>query len=111
MRREQISRPRDGLGCQGAISGDEEGDPGVLDSRREKAAGALARGWRKQTADPGEDQAMPTYAYLCRKCGKKFDLTMSLSEREAKKVRCPKCSSLRVAPQIVNFYARTSKKS
>jgi len=54
---------------------------------------------------------MPTYAYLCRKCGKKFDLTMSVSEREAKKVRCPKCSSLRVAPQIVNFYARTAKKS
>ena len=54
---------------------------------------------------------MPTYEYLCRKCTKRFAVVMMLSERDTKRVRCPKCSSLRVVPQISTFHAKTSKKS
>ena len=54
---------------------------------------------------------MPTYEYLCRKCNKKFAVLMMLSERDAKRVRCPKCGSLKVVQQISTFHAKTSKKS
>ena len=54
---------------------------------------------------------MPTYDYGCKKCGKKFSVMMTISERESKRVRCPKCQSLRVTSRVTAFYAVTSKKS
>ncbi len=54
---------------------------------------------------------MPTYEFLCEKCGKPFSLIMSISEYERKKIRCPKCKSTRVKQQITSFQAVTSKKS
>ncbi|MBI4658366.1 MAG: zinc ribbon domain-containing protein [Verrucomicrobia bacterium] len=54
---------------------------------------------------------MPSYDYYCRKCGKKFTLTMTMSDHEKKKVKCPKCSSSQVAQQVGAFFATTSKKS
>lgn len=54
---------------------------------------------------------MPVYDYSCRKCGKKFSLTMTIGEYEKKKARCPKCGSLRVARRVSPFFAQTSKKS
>ena len=36
---------------------------------------------------------MPTYEYKCKKCGKKFELVMSMSEHESKRAACPKCKS------------------
>jgi len=54
---------------------------------------------------------MPTYDFRCEKCKKKFSLTMTISEYEKKKIRCPKCKSTRVKQQISSFQAITSKKS
>ena len=53
---------------------------------------------------------MPTYAYVCKKCGRKFSAKMTITEHETQRVRCPKCGSLRVTQQIAGFYAQTSKK-
>ena len=54
---------------------------------------------------------MPVYEFQCKKCGKDFSLAMTVGEREAKKVRCPKCKSLRTQPVFSSFVANTSKKS
>ncbi len=54
---------------------------------------------------------MPTYDYVCNKCRKKFTVVMTISEHDKKKIRCPKCSSLRVEQQFHSFFAVTSKKS
>jgi putative FmdB family regulatory protein len=55
---------------------------------------------------------MPTYKYLCEKCGKKFERTETISEHEAlKKLKCPKCGSKKVSFVPSNVYVVTSKKS
>jgi|UniRef100_A0A7C3SKG1 putative FmdB family regulatory protein len=53
---------------------------------------------------------MPTYEYVCQKCGEEFTRTMSLSEHEKEKVVCPKCGG--EAKQIMSlFIPKTSRKS
>jgi putative FmdB family regulatory protein len=52
----------------------------------------------------------PEYAYQCRKCGKKFAVTMPISEHDRRKGRCPKCDSGRVVQQIGTFFAQTIRK-
>jgi len=54
---------------------------------------------------------MPEYDYSCLKCGKSFSLTMTITEHEARKVRCPSCRSTRVRQGLSSFFAQTSKKS
>jgi putative FmdB family regulatory protein len=54
---------------------------------------------------------MPTYEFKCEKCKKQFDLILTVSEYEKKKIRCPKCKSTRVRQQISSFQTITSKKS
>lgn len=54
---------------------------------------------------------MPTYEYLCGKCGEVFTIIMSFSEYEAGKITCPKCKSNEVKQQMTTFMARTSRKS
>jgi putative FmdB family regulatory protein len=54
---------------------------------------------------------MPTYDFKCEKCKKKFSLTMTISEYDGTKFRCPKCKSTRVKQQITSFQTVTSKKS
>ena len=54
---------------------------------------------------------MPRYEFMCDKCKKPFDLTMTLSEREKARVRCPTCKSTKVTPQLGPFMTQTSKKS
>jgi putative FmdB family regulatory protein len=54
---------------------------------------------------------MPTYEYLCAKCGKEFTLIMSLKEYEAGEVSCPKCKSTKVKQQMSDFMPKTSRKS
>jgi len=54
---------------------------------------------------------MPHYEFLCEKCKKPFELTMTISEREKAKPKCPTCKGTRVTPQLTSFTARTSKKS
>jgi putative FmdB family regulatory protein len=54
---------------------------------------------------------MPPYEFLCEKCQKPFELTMTISEHEKGKVRCPTCKSTRVASPLSGFMAQTGKKS
>jgi putative FmdB family regulatory protein len=54
---------------------------------------------------------MPRYEFLCEKCQKPFELTMTISEHEKGKVRCPTCKSARVVPQLSGVTTQTSKKS
>ncbi len=54
---------------------------------------------------------MPTYDYQCAKCRKKFSLNLSISEKGNKRVKCPKCNSVKVEQQFTSFFARTSTKS
>ncbi len=54
---------------------------------------------------------MPTYEYLCEKCQKPFEITMTLSKREKAKIRCPKCKSTNITPQLSGIRVQTSKKS
>jgi putative FmdB family regulatory protein len=57
---------------------------------------------------------MPTYEFLCGKCGKTFEQTCSIEEYERKKekrFKCLKCGSLKVVRQISAFQVKTSKKS
>jgi putative FmdB family regulatory protein len=41
---------------------------------------------------------MPRYEFLCEKCQKTFEQTMTISEHEKGKVRCPTCKSTRGGP-------------
>ena len=54
---------------------------------------------------------MPTYEFLCEKCQKTFEQTMTISEHEQGKFRCPTCKSTRVVPQLSGFVGQTKKKS
>lgn len=54
---------------------------------------------------------MPTYEFLCEKCGKPFTLMLSLAEYEKGRFRCSACKSTKVKQQITSFIANTSKKS
>jgi putative FmdB family regulatory protein len=54
---------------------------------------------------------MPRYEFLCEKCQKPFELTMTISEHEKGKVWCPTCKGTKVVPQFGGFMAQTKKKS
>ncbi len=54
---------------------------------------------------------MPRYEFMCEKCKKSFELTMTISAREKAKVQCPKCKGTKVMPQLAPFMSQTSKKS
>lgn len=54
---------------------------------------------------------MPRYAFMCEKCQKPFELTMTISEREKAKPKCPTCKGTKVIPQLGGFMGQTKKKS
>ena len=54
---------------------------------------------------------MPRYEFLCEKCQKPFELTMTIAEHEKGNVRCPVCKSTRGVPQVSGVTTQTSKKS
>jgi putative FmdB family regulatory protein len=57
---------------------------------------------------------MPTYEFLCGKCGKTFDMVWALSEYDKRikaKHKCPKCGSTKVAKTVSVVQVKTSKKS
>jgi putative FmdB family regulatory protein len=54
---------------------------------------------------------MPRYEFLCEKCNKPFELTMTFSEREKAKPKCPTCMGTKVVPQLGSFMGQTMKKS
>jgi putative FmdB family regulatory protein len=66
---------------------------------------------RRPIAIGEEVRIMPTYEFKCEKCKKRFELIMTVSEYDSKKIRCPKCKSTRVRQQISSFQTITSKKS
>ncbi|PIU52486.1 MAG: zinc ribbon domain-containing protein [Deltaproteobacteria bacterium CG07_land_8_20_14_0_80_60_11] len=54
---------------------------------------------------------MPTYEYVCVKCGEQFVRIMSLKDYEAGRVACPKCNAAEVKQQMSRFIPKTSRKS
>jgi putative FmdB family regulatory protein len=56
-------------------------------------------------------RAMPTYEYVCTKCGAEFMRIMSLKDYEDGKVACPKCNSEDVKQRMSAFISKTSRKS
>ena len=54
---------------------------------------------------------MPTYEFVCEKCGKEFSLIMSLKERESQKVKCSFCGAAEVTQQLSAVITKTSRKS
>lgn len=54
---------------------------------------------------------MPTYDFRCGGCRKKYTLTISISERDRKRIKCPKCGSSKAEPVFSSFFAKTSRKS
>jgi putative FmdB family regulatory protein len=58
-----------------------------------------------------EENVMPRYEFMCEKCNKPFELTMTIVEHDKGNVRCPTCKSTRVASQLSGFMGQTKKKS
>jgi len=54
---------------------------------------------------------MPTYDYRCEACNKSFSTVLTMQEHEDKKIKCPKCGSVRVKQKVSSFFAITSHKS
>ena len=54
---------------------------------------------------------MPTYDLRCGGCRKKYTVTMSISERDQKRIKCPKCGSSKKEAVFSSFFAKTSRKS
>ena len=54
---------------------------------------------------------MPTYGFTCKACSERFEKSMSVAEREATKVTCPKCGSDDVERVYSSFFAKTSRKA
>jgi putative FmdB family regulatory protein len=57
---------------------------------------------------------MPTYEFLCRKCAKAFEVSLSIAEYERKRkegLQCSECGSSEVEQQLSLFQVKTSKKS
>ena len=58
-----------------------------------------------------KELGMPRYEFLCEKCQKPFELTMTITEREKAKPTCPTCKGTEIVPQVSGFMAQTKKKS
>jgi putative FmdB family regulatory protein len=54
---------------------------------------------------------MPYYDFKCTQCRRKFTLKQSFEEHGRKRVKCPKCGTLKVERVIGAVFAKTSKKS
>jgi len=54
---------------------------------------------------------MPTYVFTCKACSERFEKAMSVAEREAARVTCPKCGSGEVDRVFSSFFAKTSRKA
>jgi putative FmdB family regulatory protein len=54
---------------------------------------------------------MPTYDFRCGGCRKKYTLTMTITDRDRKRIKCPKCGSSKAEQIFMPFIAKTSRKS
>jgi putative FmdB family regulatory protein len=52
---------------------------------------------------------MPTYEYVCKKCGRRFETTCHLEDRD-KLAECPDCHSKDVQPVFSSFTCEPPKK-
>ena len=55
--------------------------------------------------------SMPTYDYVCRKCGHDFQRVERISEHMKARPRCPKCKSTKVERVFTAAFVKTVKKS
>jgi putative FmdB family regulatory protein len=62
---------------------------------------------------PGErgGEIMPVYDFRCAGCGHEFTLTMTIKEREAEEIKCPKCGATKPDQLLAPFFTKTSRKS
>ena len=54
---------------------------------------------------------MPVYEYYCDKCQREVEFTLSISEHEKGKIKCPKCGGKALRPLVSTFFSQTSRKS
>ncbi len=54
---------------------------------------------------------MPLYEFECQKCGKEFEMPLSVKQFEHKEYACPGCQSKDVQPLVTSTNVITSKKS
>ena len=54
---------------------------------------------------------MPTYAYRCEKCHRRFSVVEPISAHSGRTPACPKCKSRATRQVLTPFYAKTIKKS
>lgn len=54
---------------------------------------------------------MPTYEYLCEKCGHQFTVVQSIGEHEKNPPRCPACQGDKLEPVFSSVNVKTSRKS
>jgi putative FmdB family regulatory protein len=54
---------------------------------------------------------MPRYEYMCERCRRGFEVTLTLTKRAKAKVKCPSCGSAKVSSQLTVFTPKTSRKS
>jgi putative FmdB family regulatory protein len=54
---------------------------------------------------------MPTYDFQCLECKKKFTLTMTWTDFDKRKPKCPKCGKRKVEQVFGSQMVKTSKKS
>jgi len=54
---------------------------------------------------------MPTYDYKCQECKKKFQVTMTWTDFDQRKPKCPKCGKRKVEQVYGEVLVKTSKKS
>lgn len=54
---------------------------------------------------------MPTYDYVCAKCGHAFQRVEKISAHGQKKVKCPECKSTRTEQVFTSVFVKTSRKS
>jgi putative FmdB family regulatory protein len=54
---------------------------------------------------------VPIYEFECEKCGKEFELTLSVHQFEKKEFVCPACQAREVQPLVTSTNVITSRKS
>jgi putative FmdB family regulatory protein len=54
---------------------------------------------------------MPRYEFMCEKCKKPFELTLTISEREKATPKCPTCKGTKTRPQFTSSWRRPPRRA
>ncbi len=57
------------------------------------------------------DRIMPTYEFRCKACGAEFTKILTMAERSAGDISCPKCESMEVDQVFSGISVKTDKKT